>query len=822
VTSLHRRRTPSPVPRRAWRALAIALAVAAALSGRAVKAQPVRRALVIGIDTYRWPDERLAAWRPAAEREVAAWRERVGPVLGLAATATDDRRARIENLDGSVNDALAMAAMLRNPKYGFTDVRLLRNEEATRDGILAALDQLVADARPGDVIAFYYAGHGSQRVNSLAEAKLNRLDQTIVPVDANAGQFDIRNTELALRFDRILDAGAELTLIFDSCHSGSITRGETAPVKKRWAAADPRDARDPLRPPPPEDRPKGALLLAAAEDFQSAQETVDRHDQRPHGAFTSALLRVMRQVPAGEPATQLFARVRAILQQDDRPQNPVLRGVTGTPRRPLFGLAGGAAAGGLTVAVQRLEGDTVLLQGGAELGFGVGTELALADSAGRAPARVRIVFAAGMGSSRALPVAGRAGAIRPGDLMAVTRWVEPDRPPLRTWIPTPLAPAALAAAVKAFAPLRTSARVEWVTDPTELPDDARPLYVVRHGASGWQLQPPAGPLVPLAAPTTASVERAIAIAEAADSTRRVAEARALQQAPPPERGMPRLFVLLPPAAPLRAQLQVGRGTRNDAIAVVPQPEAADYLLAGRDSGGVVAYAWIRPNMRQRASVHSSLPVRSDWIGGAGREAADSLETRAVALARLNGWLTIDAPESAPRFPYRLALRNLATGEVKDSGTTRGGERYDIVLRRDPDVDPDDIPSRWVYIFSIDSWGKGTLLWSYTNTIPFDSAGVRRAPVEIRLLPNGELLRGPYIPIGKPYGTDTFILVASAEQLDPTVFALQGARTRAGASGSTLNQLFSGLGGATRGDPPSVPVTWSIQRVPLHSLKPGGP
>jgi hypothetical protein len=811
------------------RVLAAALAAALSLTVAGSAAAQARRALVIGIDTYRYPDAQLAPWRAAADRSVAAWRARAGFATGgstRADSAAAETRARIPNLDGSANDAQGMAAMLRSGKYGFTDVRLLRNADATRDGILAAIEQLIADAQRGDVVVFYYAGHGSQRVNSLADVKLNRLDQTIVPADANAGQFDIRNTELAALFDRLLDKGVQLTLIFDSCHSGSITRGETAPAKRRWAAADPRDARDSVRPPPPESLPHGALFLAAAEDFQSAQETVDRTDQQPHGAFTSALLRVMRQVPASEPATQVFARVRALLQQDDRPQNPVLRGIGDDPRRPLFGRVQGTLAGAMTVAVQRVDGDTVLLQGGLELGFGTGTELTLADTAKRKGARIRVV-AAGLGGSKAVAVApsARADAVHSGDLMVVQRWVGPDRPSLRLWIPAAVSPPTLAAAAKQFAALRTSTRVEWVDDPSALPDDGRPLYVIRYEATGWRLQSPAGEPLALAAATASAVEAAVNGAEVAAVKRAADEARALRQATIEPRGRPRAFVLLPPTTAVRAQLHLGRGSRNDAITVQPTPDGADYLLVGRDSAGEVAYAWLRPNMRSAAGDRSSLPVRSDWVGTASSATAAGaqLEASAVALARVNGWLTIEPPDPGTQFPYRLSLRNIRTGELKDSGTTRGGDRYDLVLRRDPAIDADEIAPRWVYIFSIDSWGKGTLIWSYTNTIPFDSAGTRRAPVEIHLIPNGELLGGPYIPIGSPYGTDTFILVSSAEQLDPSVFTLEAARTRLDRpSKSALDQLFLGVGRPTRGETPAVPVTWSIQRVPLRSVRRDAP
>ena len=422
-------------------------------------------------------------------------------------------------------------------------------------------------------------------------------------------------------------------------------------------------------------------------------------------------------------------------------------------------------------------------------------------------------------------MSGRADAVRSGDLMVVQRWVEPDRPALRAWIPAPLAPAALVVAAKQLSALRASTTVEWVTDPSDLPDDGRPLYVVRYEANGWKVQTPGGDVVALPSASAAAVETLLAASELAAAKRAENEARALNQVAPGARGRPRAFVILPPTPAIRASLHLGKGSRNDAIAVQATLGGADYLLVGRDSAGQQSYAWLRPNMRRIASERSSLPVRSDWIAAAPGNASTGslLEEKAVALARVNGWLTIESPNGPGQFPYRLLLRNIKTGEAKDSGTTRRGERYDLLLRRDPEIDPTEIAPRWVYIFAIDSWGKGTLLWSYTNTIPFDSAGIHSAPVEIPLTPNGELLGRPYIPIGAPYGTDTFILVSSAEQLDPTVFNLEAARTRrGGVSGNALDRLFSGIGGATRGEPSAVPVTWSIQRVPLRSFDPAAP
>jgi len=799
-----------------WKAATGAAVLAFALvagDARNVAAQ-TKRALVVGIDRYEAPKAQLDAWRAEVAPAVAAWQARTGGrVAGLAPS---DGRAVVPDLDGAVNDALSMAAMLKSPKYGFTDARLLLDGDATRAGILSAIEKLIQDSRPGDIVLFFYAGHGSQRVNSLADVKLNHLDQTIVPADANAGQFDIRNTELAALFDRLLDKGATLTLIFDSCHSGSITRGETAPTKKRWAQADPRDAHDSVRPAPPETR--GALFIAAAADFEAAEETRDQYDQKSHGALTSALLQVMRQSRATAPAADIFASARAVLLRNGFAQHPLLRSEGSEQGRPLFGPATGTGTGdGVSLAVVRVGRDTVVLQGGAELGIGRGTELRLADSPKGTSLRLRVVDVAGVGLSTAVPSAGQLNALKAGDLVVIDKWAEPDRPALRVWIPATLNASALNAARSGFAALRHSSALDWVDDPSTIPDDGRPLYVVRYSAQGWKLQAPSAAVASLVSPSGAAVEQIVAAHEAA-----AAKSATIPGVAPATRGRPRVFIMLPPTPVARSFIKVGAGTENAAIALDSSMRSADYLLVGRDSAGHVAYAWLRPNARA-SDDRRSLPTRSDWF--AWTSASDmtvggSLESRALSLAKINGWLTIESPDDPSAFPYRLYLRNVATGEVKDSGVTRGGEHYDFVLRRDLSVNRNRIEARWVYIFAIDSWGRGTPLWSDANTIPPDSGGRKIVPDSLLLRPNR--LSSAHVEIMPPYGTDTFILISSDQPLDPAIFKFDAVQTRGPdlvpENRTPLERLFTGLGGQTRGVVDGIPVSWSIQRVALKSVE----
>jgi Caspase domain len=69
---------------------------------------------------------------------------------------------RLDDLAGPGPDVAAIAAAL-DRDFGFPkeNVRILRDAEASRQGILDALDQLIARVSPGDYVFIYYSGHGT-------------------------------------------------------------------------------------------------------------------------------------------------------------------------------------------------------------------------------------------------------------------------------------------------------------------------------------------------------------------------------------------------------------------------------------------------------------------------------------------------------------------------------------------------------------------------------------------------------------------------------------------------------------------------------------
>ena len=135
----------------------------------------------------------------------------------------------INSLRGCVNDVLLQKQLLKH-RFGFNpkDIKILTDEQATRQGILTAFeDHLIKQAKPGDVVVFHFSGHGSQVVDPDKDNP-DGLNSTLVPIDSRYNSDggvvqDIMGHTLfllmyALKTDNV-------TVVLDSCHSGGAKRG---------------------------------------------------------------------------------------------------------------------------------------------------------------------------------------------------------------------------------------------------------------------------------------------------------------------------------------------------------------------------------------------------------------------------------------------------------------------------------------------------------------------------------------------------------------------------------------------------------------------
>jgi hypothetical protein len=675
------------------------------------------------------------------------------------------------NLDGAVNDVRLMREILV-ARHGFAsaDIVTLTDQEATRAAILKAIDSVLGSkARKGDVLLFYYSGHGSQVRNSLS-AEADKLDESIVPADSRRGAPDIRDKELSVAFNRLLDSGARLTVVLDACHSGSGARGLTGGLRHRSVKPDLRDVADPTNAPRPEDR--GALVISAAEDFDLAYETID--DKTIRGAFSWAFARALRDARPGEAAGDTFLRAQAVIRAEMPAQNPVLAGRAGMRDAPLLSNGDGRPAS-RDVAVESVSADgTFTLLGGWAHGLTVGTRLRPPGQESGTELEVTSLIGAGRALARAAHATRDAtrdaprdaprdaAAIRAGALLEIATWAAPSSRKLRVWIPR----ATLAVVASAHC-LLTSQSID---DPTE----TTPAHVVRWRDERWET---------------------VGEREAGDTQ----------------------FVQLP-ATPGIASAADG----VDAIQVVTGPETADYILAGRITANGAEYAWVRPGALANDAARSPMPPRSAWTSAANEEqAALVLREALLRLARVLGWHELQSP-NGDASAYRIALREARHGTPAGDGPLIGGGEYRIVLQlRDPTR---PVYTRYVYAFAIDSRGQSTLLFprlergSVENRLPltdFPAQPVANPPREIVL---GDR---PSFVVTAPYGLDTYFLLFTDTPLSGTsCLEWGGVRSLSGITRSPLETLLA-QSGTTRGDgaPLRTSPNWSIEKLALESIPP---
>ena len=142
------------------------------------------------------------------------------------------------DLEGPKHDVELASQVLAN--RGFTSENIvLLSESITADGkptrqaILDGLEHLARSAKQDDFIYLHFAGHGSRQPAKAADnTETDGLDEIFLPSDASEwndyiGSVEnaIRDDEIAVYLDRIRDKGADVWVVFDSCHSGTMTRG---------------------------------------------------------------------------------------------------------------------------------------------------------------------------------------------------------------------------------------------------------------------------------------------------------------------------------------------------------------------------------------------------------------------------------------------------------------------------------------------------------------------------------------------------------------------------------------------------------------------
>ncbi len=171
---------------------------------------PARHALLVGVSYSRWMLENR------------------------------DRCPGYQRLESCAADVDLMRAALTE-NFGFTEdgVRVLIDRDATQAAILDALDDVAGRATGGDIVFFYFAGHGSGMRDPRDPA---RKLATVAPFDTGrrpAPNRDVPNLVFDRWVRRLNEKTPNVTLIFDCCHSAELGRDPFS-RPARGALHDPR------------------------------------------------------------------------------------------------------------------------------------------------------------------------------------------------------------------------------------------------------------------------------------------------------------------------------------------------------------------------------------------------------------------------------------------------------------------------------------------------------------------------------------------------------------------------------------------------------
>lgn len=732
--------------------------------------EPVKKALVIGIDTYSPPKGSKEA--KSTTRPPEAWND----------------------LSGCKNDAEAMKEILVS-KFGFaaTDVKELYNTKATRAAILSSLNELLKNTPENGIAVVYYAGHGSQIRNSLAQNDDDGYNETIVPADVwRKDTLDITDKQVSAIFGEFIKKKIKLTAIFDCCQSGSMARG-LFEGKSRYINRNEYDLKDPSNPTPPEEIPNsGYLRISASQADEVAKEHLDDNPnvpitKRAHGAFTLALMKVLDQQSAKASVQNIFTAVRAIIKSFGKAQEPVMAGDPSRYNETLFGIDKALLSDNLSFPIMSLMNKKIILQAGYASGINPDNELtAVNDST----LKIKVINIMSLNQSEVEVIAGTASSLKAGMRFKVTNWVSSKAPLLKIYIPkSSYTYDEITKQAAVNAQLKQSSSIKWSNKIEKTEPDV-----------------------------TINIEdRKITARDFSTNTKNIIlKDFSVREAENLAKGKS-LFVNMAPPKKLQDMMTV-KFAEYKTIQLVEKPEDANYVLYGTlDANNNAAYGLVKTDFSLRDSL-GSMPVDAgcftltDNSDKSYQDVVENVFQTCVKLSKIRGWLTLAPPKEQDYFPYQIVLRNSATKQIIDTAGLKIGERFDINVEvSDSNYLQQDIPPKYIYVFHIDKDGTMTPIYPRStgqSEGKFPRRNNNGNPIEkFTVFTNAKA--------SAPSGTDNYFLIASETQIPDSysLFTQEGVKgTPRGASGPLAELLKMGNISGARGINANTPANWNLYRL----------
>ena len=242
------------------------------------------------------------------------------------------------DLRGCNADSQNWADLLKN-QYGF-EVKRIIDSSVTTANIKKEMLNLITTSKSGDALVFTYSGHGTTVVNEGNDYEPTGKDQALYLYDGPMVDDDIRDIL------NQLPQGVKLTVILDSCFSGTCTREFLKAMNDMSYYSMPKYM-------PPSDNVEAIrlmglptikgivypeegmnhILISGTDDHSYSYDA--NIGGQPCGAFSYYAIKAIKENP-NATYKDFYAKLNTYLPSSEYPQHPQLEGSEANKNTVLF------------------------------------------------------------------------------------------------------------------------------------------------------------------------------------------------------------------------------------------------------------------------------------------------------------------------------------------------------------------------------------------------------------------------------------------------------------------------------------------------------